>query len=307
MGRKIPPAEPASWQDFGYFLFLNRDADPGYYVLMYLMNMGYPQDQLARFCVAWCSFYNLGIAARASEIKSGKHFYSYLRKVYPTAKRASERRHFRGTAGLKAIDAWEFAFPKPEWMVEHITGSIDVSRTVTDLPDMGTIRKRCESVAQMGDYFKWKWGDLTEVLRQGPVKFRGWENVSPNVPQQGAALIAAEAGKPELTTEQVYRSITSQMRKRGVVSYYAPWRDFDVQDAETICCVYKQYRSGSYHPGIRTAKAYTRLVLDGEGSKTANDAAGAILRYQPRPEFQNSAILSHILAGEMIYKVEDLL
>jgi hypothetical protein len=301
MGKKIPPANPCTWQDFGYFIFLQREADPGYYVVTYLRQMKYPPDQLYRFCVAWCAFYNLGIAARASELQ-GEAFYALLRSVYPTAKRASERRHFRGAAGLKAIDQWQAKWPKPEQLAEFIIGN-----DADPVNDMGDIRTRCSEVAQMGDYFKWKWGDLYEVLNQRPMLFRGWENVSPKVPQQGAALIAAEAGKPELTTEQVYRAIVTQMRKRGVVSYYAPWRPFDVQDAETICCVYKQYRSGSYHPGIRTAKAYTRLAADGAGCKTAVHAAKALLRYQPRREFQDPEILRAILEGELIYEVKDLL
>jgi hypothetical protein len=300
MGKKIPPPNPVSWQLFGKFIFEQREADPGYYVVSYLRNMNYLEAQLFRFCVAWCAFYNLGIAAKASELQ-GKQFYAYLNKVYPTAKRASERRHFRGAAGLKALAQWQENWPKPEALAEFIIGSGDLYN-----PDMGTIRTRCESVAQMGDYFKWKWGDLGEVLNQKPVLFRGWENVSPKVPQQGAALIAAEAGKPELSTEQVYRSISSQMRRMGAVSYYAPWRKFDVQDAETICCVYKQYRSGSYHPGIRTAKAYARLTKDGDGCKTAKDAAAALLRYQPQRKFQQPDTLSAILEGTTIFNVEDL-
>lgn len=301
MSKRIPPPNPVSWQLFGKFLFEQRDSDPGYMVVTYLRQMGYGDDQLKRFCVAWCSFYNLGIAARASEL-TGKAFYKLLRDLYPTAKRASERRHFRGAAGLKAINAWEANWPKPEGLAGHIIGV----HANGSMPDMGDIRKQCESVAQMGDYFKWKWGDLGEVLYQKPVLFRGWENVSPKVPKEGAALIAAEAGKPELTTEQVYRSISTQMRKLGAVSYYAPWRKFDVQDAETICCVFKQYRSGSYHPGIRTAKAYVRLNVDGDGCRTAKDAEAALLRYQPQPKFQHPEILYSILAGETILRIEDL-
>jgi hypothetical protein len=168
--KKIPPTNPTGWADFGEFLFRQRDADPGYYVVNYLRSAGYPEDQLHRFVVAWCTFYNLGIAAKASELK-GAHFYKYLLSIYPDAKRASERRHFRGAAGLKAIEAWRTKWPKPEDLALHIVSDVwngDVSK----MPNMGDIRFKCQSVAQMGDYFKWKWGDLTEVLRQKPVTSR---------------------------------------------------------------------------------------------------------------------------------------
>ena len=298
--KKIPPTNPVGWADFGQFLFNQRDADPGYYVVNYLRADDYPADQLYRFAVAWCSFYNLGIAAKASELKGAK-FYDYLEMVYPTAKRASERRHFRGAAGLKAIAQWRAKWPKPEQMAEWIIGN-----STDYVTDLGDIRKRCESVAQMGDYFKWKWGDLSEVLRQEPLKFRGFEKHSPKVPVEGAKLIALDEGWL-FDIEYVYHRIVAEMRKRKVKSYYAPWRAFDVQDAETICCVYKQYRSGSYHPGIRTAKAFARLYKDGENCQTAKDAVHHLLKKQPQPMFRDPVTLAEILNGDRILRIEDLL
>jgi hypothetical protein len=293
--KKVPPTKPVNWRVFGQFIFQQREADPGYYIVNYLREDGYEFPQLLRFAVAWCAFYNLGIAAWASEAKTGKAFYKRLRDVYPTAKRASERRHFRGAAGLKAIEQWEAKWPKPEALAEFIMAY-----------DMGQIRKKCELVPQMGDYFKWKWGDLTEVLMQHPVQFRGYENKSPKVPQQGAALIAKEAGKESWDTEKVYLSITTAMRALGVESAYAPWRAFDVQDAETICCVYKQYRTGGYIPGLRTAKAATRLHHDGQGTITARDALQFLLANQPQPVFREPGMLNAILQGETL-SIKDLM
>lgn len=299
--KKVPPAEPASWREFGNFLFDCREADPGYYVLDYLRQEGYDINQRMRFAVAWCTFYNLGLAAQASELKSGP-FYKFLHGVYPTAKRASERRHFRGQAGLVAIERWTKQFPAPEWMVRSIFNMEILHGTDKDKPKeltMGTIRTNCESVPQMGDYFKWKWGDLAEVLFQVPVVFRGWENKSPKVPQQGAALIAKEADREHYDTQKIYRIMARDMRSDGVKSPYAgDFRDFDVQDAETICCVYKQYRSGGYVPGLRTAKAYARLTADGGGCQTAKDAVRLLLAKQPRREFRGPVKLATILNGE---------
>jgi hypothetical protein len=221
-------------------------------------------------------------------------FYGLLRELYPTAKRASERRHFRGQAGLTALTQWESLWARPEELANHIMHG-----------EMGTIRKRCDDVAQMGDYFKWKWGDLTEVLTQQPVEFHGWENKSPKVPQQGAAMIAEDAGKKGWDTAKVYKAIAIAMRKEGIRSAYAPWREFDVQDAETICCVYKQYRTGGYVPGLRTAKAAARLHHDGAGSRTAKEGLRLLLENQPEPRFRNPVTLNAILTGETIFDVRD--
>jgi hypothetical protein len=287
--KKIPPQNPVTWKVFGEFLFNRLEADPGYYVMNYLRQCGVKDAQLKRFAVAWCAFYNLGIAARASELQ-GAAFYDLLRTLYPTAKRASERRHFRGEAGLKAINIWEGKWPKPEALADHIMSN-----------DMGEIRKACDSVAQMGDYFKWKWGDITEVIWQEPVSFRGWENKSPKVPQQGAALIAEELGR-DWDTAATYQHIAKVMRGLDVKSPYALWRDFDVQDAETICCVYKQYRSGGYIPGLRTAKAWARLTHDGDRCRTARLAAGWLLLNQTH-DFADPANLARILTGELVYQL----
>ena len=292
--KKIPPENPVDWHTFGRFLFSCYEADPGYYILDYLRQDGVEPDQLKRFVVAWTAFYNLGIAAKASEYR-GKQFYDYLHKVYPTAKRASERRHFRGQAGLNALAQWQRAWPKPEHLADYVMHR-----------DMGKIRDRCSEVMLYGDYFKWKWGDLTEVLLQKSVMFQGWEHVSPKVPQQGAALIAKEAGKPGMTTAEVYRGIAKQMVKAGVRSPYAPWREFNVQDAETICCVYKQYRSGGYFPGLRTAKAAVRLATDGEECETARRALKLLLKNQPVKQLTSMDRLNNIASGELRYNVEDL-
>lgn len=265
--KKVPPTNPATWQQFGEMLFRTLDSDPGYIVLNYLREAGYPESQLKRFAVAWCSYYNLGIAADASE-KKGAKFYEYLTSIYETAKRATERRHFRGKAGMSALLQWQGMFPQPEDMANHLIHD-----------DLAKVRKAAGDVAQLGTYFVWKWGDLSEVLRQATCTFDGYEKWSPKLPFEGALLIAEEAGKPDLGVARVYRAIAKTMNGAGVTSPYAPWRDFGVQDSETVCCVYKQYRSGSYTPGIRTAKAWARLSA--AKSKTASDALSMLVARNP--------------------------
>lgn len=258
MGRKIPPQDPDSWQDFSKFLFSFGEADPGYYVVRGLIDAGVPMDQIERFVIGWTTFYNLGIAAKVSELKGAK-FYAYLNDIYPTAKRASERRHFRGAAGLGALAQWQRQWPNPEDLADHM---LKPNGTLDD------VRIAATTVSHMGPYMTWKYGDLTEIVTGEPLQFRGFEKLSPKVPTEGAALIADEAGVP-VDTARIYRSIAKYMNTHGVRSFATPWRDMDVQDGETVCCVYKQYRSGSYWPGVRTAKALARLIADGEGCDTA--------------------------------------
>lgn len=279
MARHTAP-DPASldkWTTFTRNIFRDADADPGYYALMYA---DLPEDQKARVAVAWCAYYNLGIAARASEYKGAK-FYKYLRDQYATAKRASERRHFRGRAGTEALEMWEAEFPKPEQMVSRITrGNADDSPLT-----YAQVRARTDKVRMMGPYFAWKWCDLCEVLSGEPVDFRGSEKFSPKVPQEGAKLLF-----PDKTIAEAYAEIVRFAVFKGVTTLTGPDRAFGIQEAETVCCVYKQYRSGSYVYGSRTAKAIARL--DSIESDTGATMAQALLDQSPWQRDQLADILA---------------
>jgi hypothetical protein len=56
-------------------------------------------------------------------------------------------------------------------------------------------------------------------------------------------------------------------------------RPFGLQEAETVCCVYKQMFNGSYAYGTRTAKAVRRL--EAAQSKTAKAMSRTLLDLSP--------------------------
>lgn len=240
---KTPPKKMDSWQVFTEKLFRSEDADPGYIAIA---RSGLHENQLKRACVAWCTFYNLGIAGKASELK-GKAFWDYLLKLYPTAKRATERRHFRGKAGLKAMASWRENWPEPEKMMDHILAA---------KPTYVSIRERVRPIAQMGDYFVWKMSDLYWVLTKKRVEFvRADLKHMPKTPQQGAELIRK---KDEILSDTVTRIVQEGRSKKLTAP---PWNteDFGIAEAETVCCVYKQMAGGGYTYGLRTAKALKRI------------------------------------------------
>ena len=242
-----------TWQHFAEKLFNIEDADPGY---MLLGRAPIPLEQKQRFMVAWCAYYNPGIAAAASEY-TGAAFWAYLGKVYLWAKRASERRHFRGDAGRNALKSWQAMFPKPESMVIYMQG-----KTYLD------VRERAKNVALIGDYFVWKFADVQERVFRVPCEFgEKAAELSPKVPQQGAKLI-----NPKSTVRYTYGQIAYYLNHLGMRA--PPWNDrpMNMQEAETVCCVYKQYRNGKWAPFTRTAKA-TRSLL-----ATPSDTAEIMLK-----------------------------
>lgn len=228
------------WRKFATHMFKLEDADPGY---MLLRRAKLPDAQKLRYVLAWCTFYNPGLAARASDFQGAK-FYEFLRSVYPTAKRASERRHFRGRAGLKALAQWQSLYPKPEAMIESCFGKTYLQ-----------VRKNMQHMAQMGDYFYWKLADIQDTVMGVPVDFTGCAKYMPKVPKQGADMIGDMENLFEL--EEIMAVVDKHILK---IPYpVKEGRTLALQESETVACVFKQHVVGDYKFGFRSAKAYKRL------------------------------------------------
>ncbi len=232
-----------SWREFALTLFRTRDADPGYVALA---GAEISKAQRCRFAVAWCTYYHLGIAAKASELK-GEAFWKYLDDIYDTAPRASERRHFRGQAGKNALLDWALVFGEPEMMAV---------RFFQARPTYEDVRRLVRPTMQMGDYFVWKWCDLYEVILGVHVDCTSEfaAKHSPPTPQDGAKAIF-----PDLSAAEAYRQIKTHLQENNITAPPHHKRPADINEAETVCCVYKQMVSGKYDYGLRTAKAVKRL------------------------------------------------
>lgn len=266
------------WQDFAVELFHTLDADPLYGALAHAE---LSEAQKLRYMVGWVAYYNPGVAAKASEY-TDRRFWSYLFQQYGTAKRASERRHFRGAAGLTALRTWERMFPQPEQLALYMRGATYFE-----------VRHKAQTVPQFGTYFTWKWGDVQERVFRAPCDFTGAEKYSPKVPQEGAKLIDT---KNDIA--RIYARIAAHLNAvlpRGAPPWYD--RPYNMQEAETVCCVYHQYKGGGYWPGSRTAKAILRLHA------TPCDASHALLDafQQHCPQLRNVRD-SHAWATQLMEK-----
>lgn len=242
----------SDWRGFAKELFKYEEADPGY---MLLKRAELPYEQKLRYVLAWCTYYNPGIAAIASQYK-GEQFYEYLRSVYTVAQRASERRHFRGQAGLKALDQWQQRFPRPEDMIEACQGDTYLQ-----------VRKNMSDMAQMGDYFYWKLADIWDTVFDEPVDFTGCERYMPKVPKQGAEIIydleLTQSGGYSRENNPNWMPRTIQCIEHNISKLDYPvkgGRKLALQEAETVCCVFKQHVHGDYRLGFRSAKAWKRLL-----------------------------------------------
>lgn len=235
------------WRKFAEVMFKLEDADPGY---MLLKRAAMDTATKMRYVLAWCTYYNPGIAAVACQFQGAK-FYEFLRHVFPSAKRASERRHFRGQAGQKALMQWQDLYPKPEAMIEATHGTSYMQ-----------VRKNMQHMAQMGDYFYWKLADIWDTVFDEVVDFTGCEKYMPKVPQQGADIIyqLEMRGKYGMCLASL-KDIADMVTKHITDIPYPVkgGRKLALQEAETVCCVFKQHVVGDYQYGFRSAKAWKRL------------------------------------------------
>lgn len=234
------------WRKFAEVMFKLEDADPGY---MLLKRAELDRATKMRYVLAWCTYYNPGIAAIACQFQGAK-FYEFLRHVFPSAKRASERRHFRGQAGQKALMQWQDLYPKPEAMIEATHGASYLQ-----------VRKNMQHMAQMGDYFYWKLADIWDTVFDEVVDFTGCEKYMPKVPQQGAQIIwdidPAYQDEGSFSLPYVVEDVTARIT--DIPYPVKNGRKLALQEAETVCCVFKQHVVGDYKYGFRSAKAWKRL------------------------------------------------
>lgn len=234
------------WRKFAEVMFKLEDADPGY---MLLKRAELDRATKMRYVLAWCTYYNPGVAAVACQFQGAK-FYEYLRHVFPSAKRASERRHFRGQAGQKALMQWQDLYPKPEAMIEATHGTSYLQ-----------VRKNMQHMAQMGDYFYWKLADIWDTVFNKPVSFDGCEKYMPKVPKQGAEIIwdidPAYQDEGSFSLSYVMDDVTHHIE--DIPYPVKEGRTLALQEAETVCCVFKQHVVGDYRYGYRSAKAWKRL------------------------------------------------
>lgn len=235
------------WDIFAERMFCMEDADPMYYALA---RADLDTGTKMRVFVGWCTYYHPGIAAAAAKYQ-GEQFWRFLASQYDTAPRASERRHFRGAAGRRALQEWCAMYRAPERMVDENFGA-----------SYFTVRQNLQKVRLFGDYFYWKFADVQERVFGIPCDFTGAAEHSPKVPQNGARQYIAPQlyAKPEdVLMERIYADMLAALPRPLRLAPPRYDRPLNMQEAETIACVYHQYKGGGYTYGARTAKAYRRL------------------------------------------------
>lgn len=214
-------------EPFGRALIETLDLDPVYVMLS---RAALPDSLQRRWCMAyWCLYH----AGAASAVAMAPHFWDTLRAQTREGPRGTERRHFRGTVALRAIDVLATQFPQPEtaisWLLSGPPTFQALATRVQAWPMFGTwmafkvvdMLDRCLGVAV-------EWGDCTLAFYKEPVAgarlaFPGWTMVQ--------------------TIAHLQRTFADLLAP--------PWNDraVDVPEIETVLCKWKSHQHGHYPLG----------------------------------------------------------
>lgn len=233
---------------FGKLLFTSGDLDPVY---LALNGSKMEDDQLARWLVAYWSFYHCGLACWASE-RRGKAFWAALleaarneteapcRGRWP---RGTERRHFRGAAGLSAVEALRKRYGStPEDMVEFMAdGPLDV-RSVID---------RASTHRLFGSWIGFKIADMLDAVvglkvKQDDVSVFLYDTPRKSILEKLPLLPIKQKGTEEELLERAMHWLRDELEDHPIP--HKPKSKPDWFSLETVWCKHLSHMHGHYPP-----------------------------------------------------------
>ena len=221
------------YKEFGRHLLKSKDLDPVYVMLH---KAGLDRDQLSRWCLAYWSFYHVGVASRIAEA-SPRSFYRLMMKAHNEKwPRGAERRHFRGGSSLRAIEFMR-KFGPPSTVVEYMLSD----RTFDG------ITHNVKEFPVFGPWIAFKIADMASTVLAEDVDYSGCTLGIYKDPRQGAALLKHGDWRAKISDEeleQVVSTLAKEFRR-----YTAPPlhnRKVGIMEVETILCKYKSHYKGSY-------------------------------------------------------------
>ena len=240
-------------REFGTALIRTGDLDPVY---IGLYHAKLPEPQLARLLVAYWYFYHLGFAAWASEADQdrnveGDDFQETLRLAAENKEsprhwnlpadrwpRGNERRHFRGSMCVNAIDCSQLV-KAPLVTIKHL------ATLQTDTAVIDAVQK----FPSCGPWAAFKAADMLERVWGAPIKFDQNIGLMYQSPREGLDMLGAD---PEFIA--VDRSAKGLYH--GLLQYFSAAtappsfnRQCGPQEVESIICKWASMKGGHYHVG----------------------------------------------------------
>jgi hypothetical protein len=235
------------WRKFSEDAVRTEDLDPSYCMVA---RAKIDEASKKRFCVGLYMYYDNGLACKMAEYQ-GEDFWDYAEKIFPTAHRATERRHWRGERGWKSLQAMKkFAGKHPETFMDKL-----FSPTYMEMR-----QKIKENLYGFGDYFTWKIADMQDRCFNEKCDFSGAEKHLVKLPIEGFEYMAAQDKR---TTEPLFQYIESTIKDLQHLKappYYD--RPLNIQELETVACMFHTVVVNNYKVGgdlIVKAEQFSRI------------------------------------------------
>lgn len=225
------------WLEHAQKLIKTEELDP-VYVLMSRAQI--PMEMKGRFFTALWMFYDETTALELS-VFEGPDFWRQALKKYETARRATERRHFRGTGGLRCLESMQkfVGSERPENFTHNLFAPTY----------MGVKQKVEKYLWGFGDYFVWKIADVQDRVFGFACDFDEAYSYLPKLAKKGFLLIEQQAeeevGASFGSLEEVARDCVKYAQQSGLMAPPSYDRLVTIQEIETVACSWRKINSGS--------------------------------------------------------------
>ena len=202
-----------------------------------------------RFLMAMSLFYDMGVACHIADNTTQDDFWDFCLSIYPTARRGTERRHFRGEQGLKCIRYLKEHFKGPTHFVEH-----------NHAESYSGVIEKFKKVPAYGEYHTWKWWDFYDRILGMPVAVdeMSWEAM-PKEPVSGLRDVAREMGLDATDHKGIARYAVSTLQDLGLMSPPDNDRLVHIAEIETAMCMFHHFLNGSDWVGLDLKSKYRDL------------------------------------------------
>lgn len=224
------------WLNFMEAIVNTGDIDPTYYAFRGIRNDLSDKD-VKKMLVSMLMFYDIGVSCQLTEVPDDQ-YWSKVEEIYPTCRRGSERRHFRGENGRKAIESIKpYGSPDKFWDAMYADNYID-------------IRNNFKNISGFGDYFIWKYADYCDRVFDMPVNMDGAIKFLPKEPREGSRIVAEEMEmQPVDDFESTIKYCLDECAKINLLAPPAFNRPVGLLEIETCYCMYKHTMRGNDYVG----------------------------------------------------------
>ena len=229
-----------SYTTFARELVLTGELDP-LYTMLYRARDVKGDDWVKKFCMYLLMFYETEGAYQAAEVAD---FWDYVEAMYPTAPRGSERRYFRGEAGIACYTSLR-AQGGP-------ISAFQIPVQARTLPEMWGVLNRLKIVG-FGEYFLLKWVDLLNNVFEADIDVSDLPRMLPSPPLKCLKTIF-----PGNTPREGLDEIVSWIS--DLDNPFSGHRKCGYSEAETVACAIPSYLiKGKYKLGDDIAKYHYQL------------------------------------------------